>query len=74
MKLKAECQSCEYWKPEVDGMVGECRYHAPRPLAWVVAEEQEITKPVLIALWPTTQAKDRCADWVEMDIDEDDNG
>lgn len=35
------------------------------PMTWVMAPEQEIENPKLMAVWPETKPEEGCAEWVK---------
>lgn len=60
-----KCKTCHWWHVRRNGKTGLCRANAPMPMTWVMAPEQEIENPKLMAVWPETKPEEGCAEWVK---------
>lgn len=76
--MKGICRNCRYWKgpiafakrycpPEeiIGKELGYCCRHAPTPL---VAAYEDIKGKTYATLWPETESKDFCGDFVLIDL------
>lgn len=62
-----KCGACQFWKKANDPMtIGECRRNAPKPLGWVTGNDDEETRPLVVAAWPVTTQDDFCGEFVSV--------